>query len=88
LFGSIELIGGSTIFPGLQKRLTRELDLLQVKHNVDSPIVCRAVPERKYVAWLGGALMAEQDGLKPMGVAIEDWNEYGPSHIHKMFYGL
>ncbi|XP_019254287.1 PREDICTED: actin-66-like isoform X2 [Nicotiana attenuata] len=55
LFSNIVLSGGSTMFPGIAERLSKEITVLApsgMKIKVVAP------PERKYVAWIGGSILA------------------------------
>jgi actin, other eukaryote len=55
LYGNILLSGGSTMFPGLAKRLKKELkDIapLGTKIKIES-----AVAERNFAAWIGGSML-------------------------------
>lgn len=55
LFSSIILSGGSTMFPGIKERLTKEIKE-QIPESVDVKII--APPERMYSAWMGGTVAA------------------------------
>ena len=55
LYGNIVLSGGSTMFPGIADRMSKEITALapsSVKIKVVAP------PERKYSVWIGGSILA------------------------------
>jgi len=80
LYGNIVLSGGSTLFPGFGDRLLNELKALSPK---DIKIKISAPPERKYTTWMGGSILASLTTFKKMWVSAEEWEEDGPSVIHK-----
>ena len=41
-----------------------------------------AMPERKYVTWLGGAILAALSSFNKMWVTKADYEESGPSIVH------
>ena len=55
LYGNIVLSGGSTMFPGIADRMSKEISALapsSMKIKVVAP------PERKYSVWIGGSILA------------------------------
>jgi hypothetical protein len=55
LYGNIVLSGGSTMFPGIADRMSKEITALapsSMKIKVVAP------PERKYSVWIGGSILA------------------------------
>ena len=52
-FSSICLSGGNTMFPGLDRRLQKELSVLV---NASTPVNVFATPERKFATWIGGSI--------------------------------
>jgi actin len=55
LYGNIVLSGGSTMFPGIADRMSKEITSLapsSMKIKVVAP------PERKYSVWIGGSILA------------------------------
>lgn len=55
LYGIIVLSGGSTMFPGIADRMSKEITTLapsSMKIKVVAP------PERKYSVWIGGSILA------------------------------
>ena len=67
-------------YPGLPDRLTKELMNLApegVKVKIFAP------PERKYSVWIGGAILASLTPFQSMWLTAEEFNEAGPTIIHK-----
>jgi len=55
LYGNIVLSGGTTMFPGISERLSKEIVKLApstMKIKVVAP------PERKYSVWIGGSILS------------------------------
>merc|ERR1711939_883130 len=55
LYANIVLSGGTTMYPGIAERMTKELTALApstMKIKVVAP------PERKYSVWIGGSILA------------------------------
>ncbi|KAK4279887.1 hypothetical protein QN277_011591 [Acacia crassicarpa] len=55
LYGNIVLSGGSTLFPGIADRTSKEISALAPR---SMKIKVVAPPERKYSAWIGGSILA------------------------------
>lgn len=55
LYGNIVLSGGSTMFPGIADRMSREITAL-APSSMRIKVV--APPERKYSVWIGGSILA------------------------------
>ncbi|MHC1590705.1 MAG: actin, cytoplasmic 2 [Candidatus Helarchaeales archaeon] len=82
LYANIVLSGGSTMFPGLKERLTREISEL-IPQNVEVKII--APPERMYSVWIGGSILASLKTFQKMWVTRKEYNEIGPGVIHRCF---
>ena len=55
LYGNIVLAGGTTLFPGMAERLSKEMTTLapsSMKIKVVAP------PERKISGWIGGSMLS------------------------------
>ncbi|KAM9947739.1 hypothetical protein ACTFIT_001072 [Dictyostelium discoideum] len=80
LFGSVVLSGGSTMFPGIADRMNKELTALApstMKIKIIAP------PERKYSVWIGGSILASLSNCQEMWISKEEYDESGPSIIHR-----
>ncbi|KAM9971558.1 hypothetical protein ACTFIW_011539 [Dictyostelium discoideum] len=83
LYGCIVLSGGTTLLPGFSDRMNKELTALtpsSTKINILSP------PERKNSAWIGGSILASLSTFQQLCVTREEYDEYGPSIVHKKCY--
>ena len=83
LYTNIVLSGGNTMFPGFPDRLNKEIVELApstMKVNVV------ASPERKYSVWIGGSILASLSTFQQMWISKREYNEYGPSIVHKKCY--
>jgi len=80
LYQNIVLSGGTTMFPGLQDRLHKEISALapsSMKIKVIAP------PERKYSVWIGGSILASLTTFQQMWIAKSEYEESGPSIVHR-----
>ena len=80
LFANIVLCGGSTMFPGFVDRMKNEVTALA---PLRTKITVIAPPERNYSGWKGGATMAALSTYPPLWIRKCDYNECGPSVIHR-----
>jgi len=80
LYNNIILEGGSSLFAGIQDRLTKEITAL-------APSTMRikviAPPERKYSAWIGGSILASLSTFQQMWISKEEYDSFGPSIVHR-----
>ena len=80
LFYNTVLSGGTTMFPGIAERLSKELTEL----NGDRVRVKVVAPsERKYSVWIGGSILASLSSFQQMWVSKEEYDECGPSIVHR-----
>jgi actin-related protein len=80
MYGNTVLAGGTTMFPGMDVRMTKELTSLappSMRIRVVAP------PERKYSAWIGGSLMASHPTFQQMWITRQEYDEAGPSIVHR-----
>ena len=80
LYNNIILSGGSTMYPGIGERLQKEL-LSLVPADVKVKVL--ASPERKYMVWIGGALLTTLSSFKQMWVTKSEYDESGVGIIHQ-----
>ncbi|MBA0551496.1 hypothetical protein Golob_022378, partial [Gossypium lobatum] len=69
LYGNIVLSGGTTMFPGIADRMSKEITALapsSMKIKVVAP------PERKYSVWIGGSILA----------SLSTFQQVSSSHMH------
>ena len=80
LFANIVLSGGSTMFLGISDRMFREITALapaSIKVKIVAP------PERKYSVWIGGSILASLSTFQSMWISKEEYDESGPSIVHR-----
>jgi actin len=80
LYQNIVLSGGSTMFPGVDKRLSKEITALApaaVKVKIVAP------PERKYSVWIGGSILSSLSTFQDMWIQKDEYDEAGPGIVHR-----
>jgi len=80
LYANVVLSGGTTIFPGIGERMTKELTALApstMKIKVVAP------PERKYSVWIGGSILSSLSTFQQMWVSKGEYDESGPTIVHR-----
>ena len=80
MYENIILSGGSTMYPGIGERLQKEL-LSMVPADVKVKVF--ASPERKYMVWIGGALLTTLSSFQQMWVTKAEYEESGVGIIHQ-----
>merc|ERR1719321_1123618 len=80
LYQNIVLSGGTTMFPGIQERLQKEIAALAPSSMKVKVIV---PPERKYSVWIGGSILASLTTFQQMWIAKSEYDESGPSIVHR-----
>ena len=73
LYANIVLSGGTTMFPGVGERMTKELVALApstMKIKVVAP------PERKYSVWIGGSILSSLSTFQSMWISKAEYDEY------------
>jgi actin len=82
MYNNIVLAGGNTMFPGLRKRIDKELrrvapDSANIKVEAGS----KSPPVRKYSAWIGGSIFATTYNPDTW-ITKELYEEYGAEIVH------
>ncbi|VAH00516.1 unnamed protein product [Triticum turgidum subsp. durum] len=80
LYGNIVLSGGTTMFPGIADRMSKEITALapsSMKIKVVAP------PERKYSVWIGGSILASLSTFQQMWISKDEYDESGPAIVHR-----
>lgn len=78
LYGNIILSGENTLFAGLPERLTKEVSKL-APANITPKVV--AVPERKFLVWIGGSVISSISTFSSMWITKEEYIDAGSSII-------
>jgi len=80
LYANIVLSGGSTMYPGIQERMEKEIRTLApptMKIKVVAP------PERKYSVWIGGSILSSLSTFENMWITKDEYDESGPGIVHR-----
>eukprot|EP00397_Hematodinium_sp_SG-2012_P021303 GEMP01021999.1.p1 GENE.GEMP01021999.1~~GEMP01021999.1.p1 ORF type:complete len:377 (+),score=88.74 GEMP01021999.1:11-1141(+) len=80
LYSNVVLSGGTTMFPGIGERVTKELTALApstMKIKVVAP------PERKYSVWIGGSILSSLSTFQQMWISKQEYDESGPTIVHR-----
>ena len=80
LYQNIVMSGGTTLFPGIGDRMTKELTALApstMKIKVVAP------PERKYTVWIGGSILSSMSTFQQMWISKNEYDESGASIVHR-----
>eukprot|EP00301_Raphidiophrys_heterophryoidea_P004068 c1179_g1_i1.p1 GENE.c1179_g1_i1~~c1179_g1_i1.p1 ORF type:complete len:382 (-),score=93.09 c1179_g1_i1:215-1360(-) len=80
LFWNIIFSGGTTMFPGLQQRIEKEL-LLLAPPGVRVRVVCP--PERKFSVWIGGSILTSLDSFQSMWITKSEYEEVGVDIVRR-----
>jgi actin beta/gamma 1 len=80
LYANVVLSGGTTMYPGIAERMTKELTALApatMKIKVVAP------PERKYSVWIGGSILSSLSTFQAMWISKAEYDESGPAIVHR-----
>jgi actin beta/gamma 1 len=80
LYANIVLSGGTTMFPGIGERMTKEL-ALRAPSTMKIKVI--AAPERKYSVWIGGSILASLSTFQNMWITKSEYDESGPTIVHR-----
>lgn len=80
LYGNVVVSGGTTMLPGFQERLVKELTGVvpaAAKINISAP------PERKYSVWIGGSILSSLSTFQSMWITRQEYEEHGAEIAHR-----
>jgi actin-related protein len=80
LYTNTVLSGGTTMFPNIDQRLTKEMTALapaSIKVKIVAP------PERKYSVWIGGSILSSLSTFQEMWISKDEYDESGPGIVHR-----
>ncbi|MEE6487136.1 hypothetical protein FKM82_014814 [Ascaphus truei] len=80
MFGNVVLAGGSTLFPGISKRIYRELEHQTLP---GTHISISAPPDRILSGWIGASVLSSLSSFQELWVTAMEYKEYGPAAIHR-----
>ncbi len=79
LYANIVMSGGTTMFPRLVERMSKEMTAIvpsSMKVKIVAPL------NRKNSVWMGGSLMASSSVVQKSWIRKEEYDRVGPSIIH------
>ena len=79
-YSNVVLSGGTTMYPGIADRMSKELIALAPNRTRVKVI---APPERKYSAWIGGSILASLSTFQKMWISKQEYDESGPAIVHR-----
>ncbi|XP_010508618.1 PREDICTED: actin-66-like [Camelina sativa] len=80
LYGNILMSGGSTMFPGIAERMSKEMSKLapaNTRIKVAIPLA------RKYSVWIGGSILASLSSFEQKWITKAEYEETGAAIVHK-----
>jgi actin-related protein len=80
LYNNIVMSGGSTMFNGIAERMQKEIKAL-APDSMTIKII--APPERKYSVWIGGSILSSLSTFEEMWINKAEYDEAGPSIVHR-----
>ena len=83
LLENIVLSGGTTLCPGFQERLEKEVQL-KAPPTLNVKVV--AEPQRQHACWVGGAIYASLSTFHEMCISRDSYEEHGPHVTHMKGY--
>merc|ERR1719400_773388 len=83
LYENTVLSGGTTMFPNIDARLTKELT---AKAPAAIKVKVVAPPERKYSVWIGGSILSSLSSFQEMWITKDHYDESGPGIVHRMCF--
>merc|ERR1712083_81481 len=80
LYKNIVLSGGTTMFKGLEDRLSMEVKALA---PAAAKVKVVAPSERKYSVWIGGSILSSLSTFCDMWVSKDEYDDAGPTIVHR-----
>ncbi len=85
LYNNIVMSGGTTMFPGIPERLSKEVTALApstMKVKVFAP------QERKFLVWIGGSILSSLSTFQSMWITKAEYQEVGSEIVHRKCFWL
>jgi actin beta/gamma 1 len=79
LYLNVVMSGGTSLFQGFAERLNKEL--VTLAPTMEVKVI--APPERKYLPWIGGSILASLTTFQQMCISKAEYDESGPEIIHR-----
>jgi len=83
LYSSIVLTGGTSLLPGLNERLNRDLE-----QSIPAAFKVKTVPtstkgEKSYGVWIGGSILASLGTFHQMWLSKAEYQEHGMNILRR-----
>ena len=83
LYANTVLTGGSTLFPNIDVRLTKEMTALA---PASMKVKILAPSERKYSVWIGGYIMSSRSSFQESWISKDEYDDSGPGIVHRKYF--
>ncbi|GBG77670.1 hypothetical protein CBR_g24116 [Chara braunii] len=83
MYENVLLTGGSTMFPGMLERISKELTSMLPSTSTIKEVKVDAPANRKYSVWVGGSVLASLNTFQHLWITEEEYRESGPSIVHR-----
>ena len=83
LYENITLSGGTSMFEGIQQRLSKELAQI-LNPSVNVKII--APVERKFSIWIGGSVLSTLATFQSNWITSDEYAEHGTNIVHTKCY--
>ena len=77
-YQNIVLSGGNTCFPGIKKRLEKDISALDSSKTTK----VLAPNDRAISAWIGGSILSSSLTFENLWITKEEYEEHGPQLVH------
>ena len=80
LYSNIVMSGGTTMYPGIPERLSKEVTAL-APSTMKIKVVAPA--ERKFLVWIGGSILSSLSTFQTMWITKAEYQETGATIVHR-----
>jgi actin-related protein len=80
LYNNIVMSGGTTMYPGIPERLSKEVTAL-APSTMKIKVVAPA--ERKFLVWIGGSILSSLSTFQTMWITKAEYQETGATIVHR-----
>jgi len=80
LYSNIVMSGGTTMYPGIPERLSKEVTAL-APSTMKIKVVAPA--ERKFLVWIGGSILSSLSTFQTMWITKSEYQETGSTIVHR-----
>lgn len=80
LYSNIVMSGGTTMYPGIPERLSKEITAL-APSTMKIKVVAPA--ERKFLVWIGGSILSSLSTFQTMWITKAEYQETGATIVHR-----